>query len=239
MTRIQEFDFSVDLLRHLTWQYNDAERLQGLLRRKQAWYDANHRDFWINWHRDVFDLTTANDFGLSVWARILDFPLVANVEASPSTKVAWGFGAKRKNFGHGNFSRSVAGAISLNTEQKRLVLRLRYFQLTSNGTIPQINTVMNALFGAQGSAYALDAYNMTMTFVFNFVPSSSIQFILQQYDLLPRPAGVKATYLFDPEKKWGYGQYRLNYYQKNEENMLYANGYAYADGSRYANGELN
>lgn len=236
MSRIQEFDFSVDLLRHLTWQYNDAIRLQTLLQRKQDWYDANQRDFWANWYRDVFNLLTANDFGLAVWARILDFPLVADVPPSDSAKVGWGFGGNRKNYGHGNFKRAEGGTISLTTEQKRLVLRLRYFQLTSNGTIPQINEIMTSLFG---SAYALDGLNMTMTFVFNFVPSSSVQFILQKYDLLPRPAAVKATYLFDPEKKWGYGQYRLNYYQKNEENTLYANGYAYADGSRYANGEIN
>ena len=32
---IQEFDFSVDILQALLWQYNDATKLQALLQKKQ------------------------------------------------------------------------------------------------------------------------------------------------------------------------------------------------------------
>ena len=71
MATIQEFDFSVDLLRALLWQYEDATGLQALLRQKSEWYTVNQTAFWSNWERDVFDLTTANDFGCAVWGIIL------------------------------------------------------------------------------------------------------------------------------------------------------------------------
>ena len=92
MNQIQAFDFSVDLMRALLWQYNDAARLEALLRQKQTWYDANQSAFWSDWLADVFDLRTANDFGLSVWAIILDIPLIVASAVDPSDKPLWGFG---------------------------------------------------------------------------------------------------------------------------------------------------
>ena len=54
--KIQALDYSLNLLRAMLWQYNDAARLEGLLRAKQAWYDQNQTEFWEAWVRDVFDL---------------------------------------------------------------------------------------------------------------------------------------------------------------------------------------
>ncbi len=39
---IQNFDYSVNLLQALLWQYNEAKNLQGILEAKQTWYDINH-----------------------------------------------------------------------------------------------------------------------------------------------------------------------------------------------------
>lgn len=148
MSQIQEFDFSVDLLRALLWQYNDAARLEALLRQKQDWYDANQTAFWEDWVRDVFDLRTANDFGLTVWATILDIPLVVASAVDPVDKPIWGFGQYRENFNNGNFA-SLSNS-QLTTDQKRLVLRLRYFQLVTRGTVPEINEFFAYLFGNMG-----------------------------------------------------------------------------------------
>ena len=76
---IQLFDFSVDLLRAILWQYNDATRLQSLLQQKQDWYNEQQTEFWSSWYRDVFNLDTANDFGLAVWSIILEVPLTIGV----------------------------------------------------------------------------------------------------------------------------------------------------------------
>src|SRR4051812_32389498 len=100
---VQQFDFSVDLLRAILWQYTGATNLQALLAEKSDWYFANQQRFWTDWFNDVFDLATANDFGLAVWSIILGQPTYIASGPAPADYPAWGFGAYHKNFGNGNF----------------------------------------------------------------------------------------------------------------------------------------
>lgn len=145
--KIQSFDFSVDLLRVLLWQYNDAAKLEALVRSKQTWLDTNQRDFWSSWLYNVFDLRTANDFGLAVWAVILGVALSPS-QAPDGTKPIWGFGAFREGFDQGNFSSQTSAPLT--TAQKRLLLRLRYFQLTTRGAVPEVNAFLKLVFGTIG-----------------------------------------------------------------------------------------
>lgn len=214
MSQIQQFDYSVDLLRAILWQYNDAERLQTLLQGKQDWYNTNQRDFWNNWYRDVFDLRTANDFGLAVWAIILGVPLVVASQGDLPGKPIWGFGQYRKNFNNGNFA-SIS-ASQLTTEQKRLVLQLRYFQLYTRATVPEINEFLAKLFAPYGTAYVVDHLDMSATYVFTTPLPSSLGVILSEFDLLPRPAGVKInTVVIGVEDGWGFGVHHENFTNGN------------------------
>jgi hypothetical protein len=213
MSQIQAFDFSVDLLRALLWQYNDAARLEALLRQKQEWYDANQETFWNDWIRDVFDLRTANDFGLNVWAILLNVPLLVASEDSGS-KAYWGFGADRENFTHGNFSASPISRLT--TEQKRLILRLRYFQLVTRGTVTEINEFFAYLFADLGRAYVVDQGDMQALYVFEFALPADFEMVLTTYDLLPRPAAVKVGYITLNEiGNWGFGRYHENFTNGN------------------------
>lgn len=214
--RIQELDFSVDLLRNLLWQYNEAERLQRLIELKEEWYTLNHTTYWTDWVTDVFNLLTANDFGLAVWAIILNIPLVVTPDPDPPDKPIWGFGTgnTRVNFNNGNFA-STSGGFGLTTEQKRLVLRLRYFQLVNRATVPEINAFLAILFGPN-EVYVADTGDMRARYVFSNPPSSALELVLRSYDLLPRPAGVLVDYVIDGEADgWGFGRYRQNFTNGN------------------------
>lgn len=214
MSQIQAFDFSLDLMRALLWQYTDAARLEALIRKKQDWYDVNHSAFWTNWVRDVFDLRTANDFGLDVWAVILNIPVVISAGEDPADKPIWGFGQYRENFNNGNFA-NLSGA-RLTEEQKRLLLRLRYFQLVTTGVVPEINAFFAYLFAPLGRAYVVDGLAMNARYVFNFPLSSGFQQVLDAFDLLPRPAGVKVDYVIIGEADgWGFGRYHENFTNGN------------------------
>lgn len=214
MSQVQALDFSVDLMRALLWQHTDAERLQSIISQKQAWYDENQKSFWENWVTDVFDLRTANDFGLAVWAIILDIPLAVASAADPSDKPIWGFGAYSEGFTQGNFA-SIASS-SLTTEQKRMVLRLLYFQLVTRGTVPEINEFFAYLFAPLGFAYVNDGYAMNARYVFNFPLPSALEMVLTEYDLLPRPAAVKIDYVVIGEADgWGFGRYHENFTNGN------------------------
>jgi hypothetical protein len=189
----QAFDLSVDLLQTLLWQYNEATALQTLLDRKQKWFDKVQQSFWTDWVSDVFDLTTANEFGLSVWAAILDVPLVV-VPAEQLEKPLFGFGALGNvGFSQGNFA-SAQMVSSLLPEQRRLVLRLRYFQLTTRGAVPEVNAFLAQVFG-EGTVYVEDLGNMQARYVFTVKPSSAVELVLTEFDVLPRPAGVSVEYV--------------------------------------------
>lgn len=210
---IQAFDYSVDLLRNLLWQYNEADALESIITQKEAFYTDNHTAFWSSWYDDVFNLQTANDFGLSVWAIILGVPLVVAPAPDP-TKAPFGFSTDDLNFGNSNFMPSTGG-IGLTTEQKRLVLRLRYFQLTTRGAIPEINAFMNTLFGP-GVVYAADSLTMHMRYVFSTPPGSALELVFTSYDLLPRPASVGADYVIAGDADgWGFGTYHQNFNNGN------------------------
>lgn len=209
---IQEFDFSVDLLRCVLWQYNDAARLQTLISKKQEWYTKNQTEFWLNWIRDVFDLRTANDFGLAVWGKILRESREAYVGGTSADYPAFGFGQYRRNFGRGNFRRANAGYVRLGMEQYRLLLQLRYYKLISRGTVPEINAFMKRLFQDQGRVYVLDPLDMSFAvYVFNFAPTFWQRFVLEDIDALPRPAGVGASVRVVTRKTFGFGPHHINF----------------------------
>ena len=213
MSRIREFDFSVDLLQNILWQYDATHNLRGLVEQKEAWYTANQTVFWEDWVTDVFDLNTANDFGLSVWAVILGVPLVVVPDPDPG-KIAFGFGIERANFNNGNFAPTADG-FGLTTEQKRLVLKLRYFQLITRGAAPEVNAFMNYVFGP-GEVYVADGLSMQIRYVFASEVPAALQLIFDNYDLLPRPAAVGVRVVSnDPLAGFGFGAYRKNFENGN------------------------
>lgn len=213
----QAFDFSVNLLQAIIWRYNDASNLIGLLTAKQNWYNVNQTAFWQNWVTNVFDLRTANEFGCAVWSIILGVPLSITQQPDYLTKPVFGFGfdtggfTYRKNFNRGNFAIRNQTTVNLTLAQQRLVLRLRYCQLMTRGNVLQINSFMKYIFSDLGLVYVVDNGNMEATYVFTFALPSQLQFVLQNYDILPRPSGVKIRYIVLPDPHWGFGQYRLNF----------------------------
>lgn len=211
-TNIQEFDYSVNMLQSILWQYNNAENLVGLIAAKENWYQTNQQQFWTDWYNDVFNLATANDFGCAVWGYILGLSL--SFDTAPIiTQPTWGFGPYNQNFENGNFA-PTGGPINLTTAQKRIILQLRYFQLVTSGTVPEVNRFLAYLFGP-GQAYLLDAQNMTQRYVFKFALDRNLLQVIQQYDLLPRPAGVGSEIVISLNVPWGFGPFNENFENGN------------------------
>lgn len=207
MTTVQEFDFNVDLLRVILWQYEGADGLQSILRSKADWYETNQSQFWSDWYRDVFNLQTANDFGLGVWGVILGVDLSLD-QPGTGDRPVFGFGDNNLNFNNGNFGRDSAGTAALTVEQKRLVLRMRYYQLVSDGSAPYTNYILREVFG---TGHVLDRLDMTATYVFPVALPSAVLTVLQEFDLLPRPAGVEVEVLIDPGAFFGFAPRYQNF----------------------------
>ena len=179
----------IDLTSAIDWQRGSASKLNKLIALKQAWYQKNHCDFWNNWVVDVFDLRTANEFGLSVWSIILDLPLFDQSEKSPPDYPAIYFGANRRNFSNGNFGKNASTVDSLTVNQKRIMLQLKALILNMRSSTYEINKKLSALFGAR-QVYVIDNLDMTYTYVISNPELRSFISVIQDYDLLPRPSCV-------------------------------------------------
>lgn len=190
---IQPFDFNLNVLAPLLWQYQNSPNLLSLLQNKQNWYNTNQVQFWEDWYTDVFNLQTANLFGLSVWSIILGQPIVFNNTADPS-QVPWGFGTNNVDFTQGNFAGGAGGTYALPSTAARILLQLRAFQLVSSGTVPEVNRMLAYVFKSYGPAWLVDNGDMTQTYMFDFTLPADLIFIFNNIDILPRPAGVLSTY---------------------------------------------
>lgn len=209
MSTKQEFDFSINLLEALIWQYNNAPRLESLLRQKQTWYDVNNRDFWQDWLRDVFDLRTANTFGLRVWSIILGIPLAIPLPPT-GNRNKFGFGPFNINFNRAPFGSIGSSSTGLTVEQARQLLQLRYAQLVTRPTADDINPVLRRIFGP--GVYVRDNNTMSnIVYVFGFMPSAQFESALRTFDVLPRPATIGVDIVFQHKDVFGFGPYNRNF----------------------------
>lgn len=210
------YQCEIDLEKALDWQRAKAPILKSLIQKKQAWYEASHCDFWNDWVTDVFNLDTANEFGLSVWSIILDEPLFGVTKKSDPGYPAFGFGQYMRNFGRGNFGANSDTGFNFTLEQKRTILKLKAFILFSfNGSVTQTNERLEGIFGAD-QVYALDKLNMFWRYTVR--DEGIIQIIreIKRRDLLPRPAGVGIDLVLNANvKRFGFGLNNFNFGRGN------------------------
>lgn len=212
-------DFSVNLMGSILWQHEGAQNLVSMAQNDQSWADINQRDFWDAWRRDVFDLTTANAFGLMVWSIILNSPLT--IKQTGGDRENWGYGTFTgiRNFENAAFSYSFGGA-TVTLESARKLLRIRYFQLTMAPTVYNINYMLWTVFGPN-SAYLIDRYTtvpMTMEYRFLIPVAPDLADIFTKFDVLPRPSGVLSTWSTTPRDAWGYETTNDNFERNSYSN---------------------
>lgn len=178
---------SVDVTKAIFWQHNEAERLIKLITNKQAAIDKDNAQFWDDFYNDIFNLDTCNDFGLEIWAAILCVSFGPEPQAPIPYAEIFGFdGSEGQNFDNGVFQR--VGNIVLDSDQKRLILKLRYLKLISNATIAEINRAVRAVIP---DMFFLDGLNMTaIVGTLPYIPDEKLLYVLENFDVIPLPAGV-------------------------------------------------
>lgn len=196
--QIQNIDFTSNIEKSLLWQYENAQNLKELVQRQQAWFDINQTEFWNDWVANVFNLDTANDFGLVVWSIILGLPLFVEITPDYINKKIFGFEEFWENYDNGSYSSESQGGTVLTLLERRLVLKLRYFQIITRCAVTEINENLNRIFAPLGSMYVLDNLDMSCEYVFDFTPSQNLLDVLIEFDLLPRPEAVAITITFPP-----------------------------------------
>lgn len=178
-TQVLNIDPGIDLKQCLLWQYNNSQALRDLLNAKQNWYTQNHAQFWQNWYDNVFNINTADDFGLAVWGQILKFS--RNVTAKDGT------------------------LHYLTREQYRLILKGQMIKFGMGASAYDVNKWISIVFAGKGNAYCVDSYDMTaIPIVFRAVPDEEIGWLLGNIDFFPRPAGVGYEVRVIPDTVFGF-----------------------------------
>lgn len=163
-------NLSLPLLENITWQYDTADTTVSLIEQKNQWYASNWEAFWLDWYESVFNLKTANRFGCVVWAIILNIPTswVYNGDLPP---LPFGFGPFRQNFTPpSNFYTGIVETPTLELEEARRLLRVRYYAQTMSPTVSNINLMLKDVFGELGLAYIEETVGGQAVVPFGFGP---------------------------------------------------------------------
>jgi len=155
----------------------------------------------------VFNVDTAQGFGLDIWGRIVG---INRKIKTPRYDVYFGFDSPTKsykNFNHGVFkdsSFSIEGTIELPDEEFRKIIMLKALSNISDCTAPTINKLLNKLFYGRGRSYVNDLGGMEIRYVFDFELQPYEIALIQNSDVMVRPAGVEFTLFVNPRKTFGF-----------------------------------
>jgi hypothetical protein len=141
----------------------------------------------------VWNVDTAQGFGLDIWGRIVD---VGRVMQLPSDGAQFGFADGFYPFGSAPFRGEGSASTSayvLGDNAYRTLIMVKALANISAATAPVINKLLRNLFKGRGNAYVVDLGGMSMRYVFGFYLKPYELAVLQQSDALPRPAGVSVS----------------------------------------------
>lgn len=169
-----------------------------------------------NFFNTIWNVDTANDFGLNIWGRIVG---VSRTIPIPGTAGSFGFAnsdvpADWQNWGNVNAlgaggpfyaGQQNTGAFTLGTEAYRTLILAKALANIANMSAPSLNQLVQNLFPGRGRAYTQNGRDMTMTYVFEF-SLSNIEFAILQFSgVLPNPAGVLVKIVVVPVEQGFFG----------------------------------
>lgn len=186
--KVVNYQYSVDLRECVTWQYASAPNITALINYKNA-FQVNCKEFLTSWTSDVFNLQSANEFGLVIWALILSHVNYMEVSASIGTK-SFGFGQYHKNFFESNFALSNF-IYKLQAAELGNVLKAQCYNLQTNGSLYDLNRIVNIVFPNHGAYIEVDYVTRVLTYVFP-TPLTENELAIAVYsNVLQIPLGMK------------------------------------------------
>lgn len=150
----------------------------------------------------VFNVDTAQGWGLDVWGRIVGVQRALHIQNSGTY---FGFqeqGVDSDDFSPGGLSPFFAGQpltdnFNLSDDSFRVLIYAKALANISDGSIPAINQLLLNLFPSRGNCYVTDGENMTMTYTFKFLLTPVEAAIIESSGVLPKPTGVLASVVQD------------------------------------------
>ena len=171
-THTNDNSSSAELDKCITWQYDKATNLVAFIGMLGDFFAQSTESLWDSWKAKVNDIDTADDFGLSVWGKILNCrrPII--------------------NIGGND--------VNLGTEKYRAVLKARAQLLASHGTVPDYKAYIETAF--DGHFVVQDGNDMGITFVATDDATDEEVALADQFPDIAFlfPCGVRSSSVTDP-----------------------------------------
>jgi hypothetical protein len=188
-------------------QYSNSPTLMQLVENMSTY--LNPRTNLLEFYFAVWNIATAEGFGLDDWGRIVG---VSRVIPIPGTSGSFGFANSDsppdwQNFGNINNSRAggpffgggtSTGSYTLNDGSFRTLILTKALANICATTAPALNQLITNLFPGRGTCYVQDLGSMKMRYVFEFSLTPVEYAILAYSGVLPHPAGVGVAILVVP-----------------------------------------
>lgn len=175
-------------------QYGNSATISQLIQNMNEYIDPR-ADFEA-FYNFVWNVDTAQGFGLDIWGRIVNIGRELQIAAPP------------EYFG---FNEAIPGAYPFNEQPfydgtvpatqtyiladeayRQLILVKALTNITATNA-RSINQLLQNLFGTRGRCYVNDLGNMSLRYTFEFILTPYEISVLTQSGAIPRPAGVSAT----------------------------------------------
>lgn len=185
-------------------QYSNSPVLLQLLSDFDQWCDLTK--FTADFLSNVWDISTAQGFGLDIWGRILGQSRYLLVNQTPNDN--FGFQANpttgQTNWKPWNqapfYGGQAAGPVSfaLQDTYYRKLLLVKAAANIATCDCPSINALMRSMFGDRGRCYVgYDiARPMHVGYHFEFFPTPVEKSIIQS-GLFPQPAGTTVDFIYE------------------------------------------
>lgn len=149
-------------------QYANTPEMLILLEGFEAMLDG--KEAIQNFYDKIFNIQTANSYGLNIWGKILNIPRQLKVSIPGEPDI-----------------------YELPDDLYKLLLLTKAMANISNCTVLNLEEILNNLFKDRGKVYVFDTGIMTMKYVFDFYLSSYEKAILDLPGIPPKPTGVRLS----------------------------------------------
>jgi len=188
-------------------QYCDSPTIDGLLSSYNSAVDpaTDIANFYVN----IWDVNTANGYGLDVWGQIVGVSRYLQVSASNYLGFDEAYTAPTATTGPQPFNQApfasgvpATTTFALTDNQYRQLIMVKAGANISNLSIPSINALLRAEFASNngidpyGDAYVVDLGGMAFEYYLDFHPNAAQIAIITNSGVFPRPAGVNATLVY-------------------------------------------
>lgn len=174
-------------------QYANSPTLNQLIQNFAGYIDPTYD--YDNFYDLIWNVATAQGYGLDVWGRIVGVTRVLQVPSGINLGLTGPSGRSGDSLNVAPFysGAPLTSNYALSDDAFRTLIYAKALANISDGSTPSINAILMTLFGSGGNVYVTDGGDLTMTYTFSYIPSLVNQAIVNQSGAIPQPSGVALT----------------------------------------------